>query len=48
MVAWHIEQRLSVPLSAAEFNAGLQHRFIEREGAFFLARQVPAQRRSGE
>lgn len=42
MVAFHIQRGASVPLSAAEFYAGLRQRFIERDGMFFLPDQVPA------
>jgi hypothetical protein len=41
MVAFHIQRGTSVPLSAGEFYAGLHKHFIERDGMFFLADQVP-------
>jgi len=41
MVAFHIQRGLSVPLSAAEFYAGLEQRFIERDGMYFTPDQVP-------
>lgn len=41
MVAFHIQRGATVPLSAAEFYAGLRRRFAERDGMFFLADQVP-------
>lgn len=41
MVAFHIQRGASVPLSAAEFYAGLRERFVERDGMFFLPEQVP-------
>jgi hypothetical protein len=41
MVAFHIQRGASVPLSAAEFYAGLRQRFAERDGMFFLPDQVP-------
>ncbi|HBY95939.1 MAG TPA: DNA methylase, partial [Chloroflexi bacterium] len=41
MVAFHIQRGATVPLSAAEFYAGLRQRFAERDGMFFLADQVP-------
>ncbi|GAB4280599.1 MAG: DNA methyltransferase [Candidatus Promineifilaceae bacterium] len=41
MVAFHIQRGLTVPLSAAEFYAGLEQRFIERDGMFFTPDQVP-------
>jgi DNA modification methylase len=41
MVAFHIQRGASVPLSAAEFYAGLRQRFVERDGMFFLPEQVP-------
>jgi hypothetical protein len=36
MVAHHLKQSLSVPLSAREFFAGLRERFAERDGMYFL------------
>ena len=42
MVAFHIQRGATVPLSAAEFYAGLRSRFVERDGMFFLPDQVPA------
>lgn len=41
MVAFHIQRGARVPLSAAEFYAGLRQRFVERDGMFFLPNQVP-------
>jgi len=41
MVAFHIQRGATVPLSAAEFYAGLRSRFVERDGMFFLPDQVP-------
>ncbi|MCA9874222.1 MAG: hypothetical protein KC441_11225, partial [Anaerolineales bacterium] len=41
MVAFHIQRGASVPLSAAEFYAGLRERFVERDGMFFLPEQAP-------
>jgi len=40
MVAFHIQRSVSVPLSAAEFYAGLMQRFPTRDGMCFLADQV--------
>ncbi len=40
MVAYHIQRGLAVPLSAAEFYAGLRERFAEREGMIFTYVQV--------
>ncbi len=42
MVAFHIQRGATVPLSAAEFYAGLRERFVERDGMYFLPEQVPA------
>ena len=42
MVAFHIQRGAAVPLSAAEFYAGLRQRFDARDGMFFLKEQVPA------
>jgi hypothetical protein len=42
MVAFHIQRGATVPLSAAEFYAGLRSRFVERDGMFFLPDQTPA------
>jgi len=41
MVAFHIQRGATVPLSAAEFYAGLGERFVERDGMYFLPDQVP-------
>jgi len=40
MVAFHVQRGVTVPLSAAEFYAGLEQRFPPREGMYFLADQV--------
>jgi hypothetical protein len=40
MVAFHVQRQFSVPLSTAEFLAGLTQRFPERDGMYFLANQV--------
>jgi len=40
MVAFHIQRGATVPLSAAEFYAGLRERFVERDRMFFLPDQV--------
>ncbi len=40
MVAFHIQRGVTVPLSAAEFYAGLAQRFPERDGMYFLPEQV--------
>lgn len=40
MVAFHVQRGLTVPLSAAEFNAGLARRFIHRDGMYFLPEQA--------
>jgi len=40
MVAFHVQRGVTVPLSAAEFYAGLVQRFPERDGMFFLPEQV--------
>ena len=41
MVAFHVQRGVLVPLSAAEFSAGLAQRFPERDGMFFLSEQAP-------
>lgn len=41
MVAFHIQRGATVPLSAAEFYAGLRQRFVGRDGMFFLPEQAP-------
>jgi 16S rRNA G966 N2-methylase RsmD len=41
MVAFHIQRGVTVPLSAAEFYAGLRERFVERDAMFFLPDQLP-------
>ncbi len=40
MVAFHVQRGVTVPLSAAEFYAGLVQRFSERDGMYFLPDQV--------
>ena len=40
MVAFHVQRGVTVPLSAAEFYAGLVQRFSERDGMYFLPEQV--------
>lgn len=40
MVAFHVQHHIVVPLSAAEFYAGLEQRFPERDGMYFLPDQV--------
>jgi len=40
MVAFHVQRNVSVPLSAAEFYEGLEQRFAERDGMYFLPDQV--------
>ena len=40
MVAFHVQRGYPVPLSSAEFQAGLHQRFPERDGMFFLSGQV--------
>lgn len=40
MVAFHIQRGVSVPLSTAEFYAGLGQRFIERDSMYFLPHQA--------
>jgi 16S rRNA G966 N2-methylase RsmD len=40
MVAFHVQRGVTVPLSAAELYAGLEQRFSERDGMYFLPDQV--------
>jgi hypothetical protein len=40
MVAFHVQRGVSVPLSAADFYAGLEQRFPVRDGMYFLTEQV--------
>lgn len=40
MVAFHVQRGVPVPLSASQFYAGLQQKFAERDGMFFLSDQV--------
>ena len=40
MVAFHVQRELSVPLSTAEFLAGLNQRYPLRDGMYFLPTQV--------
>jgi len=38
MVAFHVQHKIYVPISAAEFYSGLEQRFPERDGMYFFAR----------
>ncbi|MBN1136467.1 MAG: DNA methylase [Anaerolineae bacterium] len=40
MVAFHVQRGITVPLSAPAFLAGLEQRFPERDGMYFLPDQV--------
>lgn len=40
MVAFHVQRSVTVPLSAAEFYAGLAQRFSVRDGMYFLPEQA--------
>ena len=40
MIAFHVQRGISVPLSGPEFLQGLQQRFPERDGMYFLPDQV--------
>ena len=40
MVAFHVRRGVTVPLSAAEFYAGLEQRFPPRDGMYFLPNQA--------
>lgn len=40
MVAFHLQRGLTVPLSAAEFYSGLEERYEERDGMYFLPHQA--------
>ena len=40
MVAFHVQRGVTVPLSAAEFYAGLEQHFPSREGMYFLPEQA--------
>jgi hypothetical protein len=40
MVAFHVQRGVTVPLSSAEFYAGLAQRFSERDGMYFLPNQA--------
>lgn len=40
MVAFHVQRGYAVPLSSADFHAGLLQRYPERDGMFFLHDQV--------
>jgi DNA modification methylase len=40
MVAFHVQRGVTIPLSAAEFYAGLVQRFSARDGMYFLSEQV--------
>jgi DNA modification methylase len=40
MVAFHVQRSVTIPLSAAEFYAGLAQRLSERDGMYFVPEQV--------
>ncbi len=40
MVAYHVVNGIPVPMDAADFYKGLEERFIERDGMYFLTGQV--------
>jgi DNA modification methylase len=40
MVAFHVQRNVTVPLSAPEFYQGLEQRFSERDGMYFLPDQA--------
>lgn len=40
MIAFHVQRGLAVPLSGPEFLAGLEQRFIPRDGMYFLPEQA--------
>lgn len=40
MVAFHVQRGLVVPISSAEFYIGLDQRFPQRDGMYFLSEQV--------
>lgn len=42
MVAFHVQRGVTVPLSASEFYAGLEQRFPQRDGMYFLSDQIAA------
>lgn len=42
MVAYHIQRGLTVPVSAAKFYAGLEARFAQRNGMYFIKREREA------
>jgi DNA modification methylase len=40
MIAFHVERGVTVPVSAGDFYAGLEQRFVPRDGMYFLPQQV--------
>jgi DNA methylase len=49
MVAFHVQRGYSVPLSSAEFHAGLRQKCVEMDGMYFLPDQVSEyERKRGE
>ncbi len=40
MVAYHVQNGLPVPIDAGDFYKGLEERFIQRDGMYFLSGQV--------
>ncbi len=41
MVAFFVQRRVAVPVSSAEFFVGLNERYVERDGMYFLPDQIP-------
>lgn len=41
MVAYHVQRGYNVPLSAPQFYEGLNRRFCQQNGQYFLAEQIP-------
>lgn len=40
MIAFHIQNGISIPMDAGDFYRGLNERFVERDGMYFLPAQV--------
>ena len=41
MIAFHVQKGLHVPISASEFYEKLNQKYVERDGMYFLAEQIP-------
>jgi len=40
LIAFHVQHGVTVPISAGEFHVGLEQRFVQRDGMYFLPEQA--------